>query len=290
MLDGAVLVVSAVEGVQSQTRVLMRALQRLSIPTLIFVNKIDRAGADDERVLRAISERLTSSIAAMGSSREPGTSAADFEAFDADDPAFLARLAELLGERDDEVMAAYIESSIEDATSAGCVGRTNEACARASGLLRRGSYRRRRRAAAERNRDAAPTLCRRPRRPGLRNVFKIERGARGEKFAYVRLFAGTIFHPRPVAVRRRPEDKVTAIAVFERGPAVQRPRVSAGAVAKLWGLTGARIGDAVGEPARDGAVAQFPPPTLESVVDRRTIRRRPSGCERRSRSSRSRTH
>src|SRR6266702_7715491 len=52
VLDGAVLVISAVEGVQPQTRVLMRALQRLSVPTLIFVNKIDRAGADDGRVLR----------------------------------------------------------------------------------------------------------------------------------------------------------------------------------------------------------------------------------------------
>src|SRR3989337_1173718 len=54
VLDGAVLVISAVEGVQAQTRVLMRTLQRLHIPTLIFVNKIDRGGADGERVLEAI--------------------------------------------------------------------------------------------------------------------------------------------------------------------------------------------------------------------------------------------
>src|SRR5512133_2278186 len=59
VLDGAVLVVSAVEGVQPQTRVLMRALRRLAIPTLIFVNKIDRAGADDRRVLEAIARRLS---------------------------------------------------------------------------------------------------------------------------------------------------------------------------------------------------------------------------------------
>src|SRR3954469_432956 len=59
VLDGAVLVVSAVEGVQAQTRVLMRALQRLAIPTLIFVNKTDRRGADPERVLRELRERLT---------------------------------------------------------------------------------------------------------------------------------------------------------------------------------------------------------------------------------------
>src|SRR4249919_1466894 len=52
VLDGAVLVISAVEGVQSQTRVLMRTLQRLHIPALIFVNKIDRRGADIERVMQ----------------------------------------------------------------------------------------------------------------------------------------------------------------------------------------------------------------------------------------------
>src|SRR6185295_5654187 len=59
VLDGAVLMISAVEGMQPQTRILMRALRRLRVPTLMFVNKIDRRGAGYERPLRAISERLT---------------------------------------------------------------------------------------------------------------------------------------------------------------------------------------------------------------------------------------
>ena len=59
VLDGAVLVLSAVEGVQSQTIVLMRALQRLRVPTALFVNKIDRVGADPDRVIEAIQTRLT---------------------------------------------------------------------------------------------------------------------------------------------------------------------------------------------------------------------------------------
>src|SRR3712207_9378873 len=50
VLDGVVLVVSAVEGVQSQTRVLMRALKRLRIPTLLFVNKVDRVRSEERRV------------------------------------------------------------------------------------------------------------------------------------------------------------------------------------------------------------------------------------------------
>src|SRR6266536_3020305 len=72
VLDGAVLVLSAVEGVQAQTRVLMRALQRLQIPTLMFINKIDRAGAHDERVLQAISERLSTAVVSVGTAHALG--------------------------------------------------------------------------------------------------------------------------------------------------------------------------------------------------------------------------
>src|SRR6476659_356333 len=62
VLDGAVLVISAVEGVQAQTRILMRTLQRLRIPTLLYVNKIDRRGARDDGVLDEIRTRLTDAI------------------------------------------------------------------------------------------------------------------------------------------------------------------------------------------------------------------------------------
>src|SRR2546427_950677 len=99
VLDGAVLVISAVEGVQSQTRVLMRTLQRLRIPTLIFVNKIDRGGAQYEAVLRGISEKLTPAIIAMGSARDLGTRRGDFAPYGAADSAFAARLADVLAER-----------------------------------------------------------------------------------------------------------------------------------------------------------------------------------------------
>jgi ribosomal protection tetracycline resistance protein len=88
-------------------------------------------------------------------------------------------------------------------------------------------------------------------------VFKVERGAAGEKVALVRLRSGT------VRVRSRlGEEKVTAISVFgsERRDAVQ-----AGQIARVWGLDGVRIGDTFGD---DGAAEHhFAPPTLETVVD-----------------------
>src|ERR687889_24545 len=73
VLDGAILVVSAVEGVQPQTPLLFRALQRLHVPTLIFVNKIDRAGADADAVLAAMARRLSPGVVPMGRVRDAGT-------------------------------------------------------------------------------------------------------------------------------------------------------------------------------------------------------------------------
>src|SRR5881275_717077 len=105
VLDGAVLVVSAVEGVQSQTRLLMRALQRLRVPTLIFVNKIDRQGAAYDRTLQAITERLTTAVVAMGSTHGLGTPSAFFTPFRCTDAAFSASLAAVLAERDDALLA-----------------------------------------------------------------------------------------------------------------------------------------------------------------------------------------
>src|ERR1700685_943176 len=88
VLDGAVLVISAVEGVQPQTRILMRALQRLSVPAVMFVNKIDRRGAGYDRLLRDISRRLSPAVVAMGAVHELGTRAAGFTAWDGSDAGF----------------------------------------------------------------------------------------------------------------------------------------------------------------------------------------------------------
>lgn len=61
-LDAAVLILSAVEGVQPQTRVLFRAFERAGIPVLLFINKMDRMGADAQRVIRRARQLLSPCI------------------------------------------------------------------------------------------------------------------------------------------------------------------------------------------------------------------------------------
>jgi ribosomal protection tetracycline resistance protein len=268
VLDGAVLVVSAVEGVQSQTRVLMRALKRLRIPTLLFVNKIDRRGADPERVLGEISDRLKLSAVAMGSVRREGTREAAGISHADDDPQFETLLVDVLAEHDDALLAAYVDDertlSMRQLREALAV-QTKEAVvhpvfygsaitgAGVDGLMTGLT-------------ELLPAVPGDPGAPVSGSVFKIERGPAGDKIAYVRVFSGVVNVRDRVHFGRDGEGKVTAIAVFDHGTAVQRPAACAGEIAKLWGLKDVQIGDRIGDAAGRELHHQFLPPTLESVV------------------------
>jgi ribosomal protection tetracycline resistance protein len=239
VLDGAVLVISAVEGVQSQTPLLMRALQRLGVPTLIFVNKLDRVGADPDRVLEEISARLTPAIAPMGDR---------------------AKLAEVLADRDDSLLAEYVEGDglPDRRLREELAAQTGRALVHPVfvGSARTGEGVDQLMAGIA---ELLPASTGDAEGPASGSVFKIERGPSGEKIAYVRMFSGAV-HAR----ERLNDEKVTAISVFDAGDAEQRASVSAGEIAKLWGLGSIQIGDRIGEapPQR----REFAPPTLEAVV------------------------
>jgi ribosomal protection tetracycline resistance protein len=267
VLDGAVLVISAVEGVQAQTRILMRALRRLAIPTLIFVNKIDRAGADCARVLTQIADRLTPRAVAMGAVQGEGTPAAAFAAYGGADPAFPAVLAEVLADRSDAVLAAVVDgtplpygrlraelaaqvhsaavhpvffgSAITGAGSADLIAGLRE-------LL-----------------SPAPAD---PEGPLSAMVFKVERGPAGEKIAFTRVFSGTIRARDRVAFGAGREGKVTAIRVFGADGEAPAPRVQAGQIARIAGLAEIRVGDVIGARPPGAREHRFAPPALETVV------------------------
>jgi ribosomal protection tetracycline resistance protein len=267
VLDGAVLVVSAVEGVQPQTRILMRALQRLRVPTLIFVNKIDRRGADEQRVLSALAERLTPAIVPMGTVHEAGTRVAHVAPWSEDDTASNVRAASVLAERDDALLAAYVE---DEARVSHAVLRTQLAAQTRQAFVHPVFFGSALTGAGVGEltagiADLLPADGGDVDGPVAGTVFKIERGPAGEKIAYVRLFSGAVSTRDRVRLAAGLEQKVTAVAVFDRGSRVRRTRVRAGEIAKLWGLSEIRIGDAIGT-SRDAHEHHFAPPSLETVV------------------------
>ncbi|MFL5528000.1 MAG: GTP-binding protein, partial [Gemmatimonadaceae bacterium] len=59
VLDGAVTLLDSVAGVEPQTETVWRQADRYRVPRLIFANKMDRVGADFDRCMRMIKDRLT---------------------------------------------------------------------------------------------------------------------------------------------------------------------------------------------------------------------------------------
>src|SRR4051812_30832303 len=60
VLDGAIVIFSAVEGVEAQSETVWRQATKYDVPRLCFINKMDRIGAEFERVFNEIHERLES--------------------------------------------------------------------------------------------------------------------------------------------------------------------------------------------------------------------------------------
>ena len=256
VLDGAVLVVSAVEGVQPQTPLLFRALQRLHVPTLIFVNKIDRAGADPDRVLMEMRRRLAPGVVPMGPPVVKSDTQLD------------ALLTESLAEHDEAILRAFVgEAPLTDVELRRALGEQTRrgwihpvffgSAAKGIGIeaLLAGVDELLSGTRGDPDADVSG------------RVFKIERTPAGERVAFVRLFAGTLRPRQRVRIGGGEDAKPTSIKVFAPTGAPRRDALTPGEMATVRGLGTVRVGDAIGEPPPGEAVtARFPRPALEAVV------------------------
>ena len=271
VLDGAVLVVSAVEGIQAQTRALIRIMERLGIPFLVFVNKIDRSGASAS--LAALREGLAGDAIALDEPVGLGSRAASV--LPRRGPAFADELADRLSLLDESVLAAYVDGSppsepdlLEALARATATGRMHPVVfgAALTGvgvadvLAAIATY--------------LPAAGGSPTDPLQASVFKIERDAGGHPLAYVRMRAGTLASRDDVVRHHRcPDGSVVAVpgraqrvATYAAGSATtDRPAV-AGDIATVVGLPDAEIGDQLGRWDPAYGLRLFPPPGLESVV------------------------
>ncbi|MGW2340801.1 GTP-binding protein [Streptomyces sp. NPDC001661] len=270
VLDGAVLVVSAVEGVQAQTRVLMRTLRRLRIPTVVFVNKVDRGGARESALLDDLRHKLAPAMIPMNTvAHGLGGRDAHCVPCAAGDAAHRARLVDVLSARDDALLEAYVKDE-ESVTYGRLRDVLAEQTARAeahpvyfgSAMTGAGVD-----ALVDGITRLLPTAEERPQLPLSARVFKVDRGPAGEKIAYARVFTGTLRVRERLALPGGGEDRVTAVRVFADGADTPRPEAGPGQVARLWGLGGVRVGDDLGEPQVPVKEHHFAPPTLETVVD-----------------------
>lgn len=262
VLDGAVLVVSAVEGVQSQTVILWRALRRLQVPALLFLNKVDRAGADPVRVLDEIRTRLEPNALALTEVVDPGTSTARTRPIRLDSASVIEQLAEL----DERTLRRWADGralapSEAIRTARQLVGRRELAPVLAGSALTGAGVG-----------DLARALTRylpRANHNGATDpggvVFKIDHDDRG-KHVYVRMRSGTVSVRDRLTLSERAPQRVTDMRVSMPGGLERARTARAGQIAVLDGLQAARIGDTFGA-ARPAGEARFAPALEEAVVE-----------------------
>ncbi|CDZ57213.1 GTP-binding protein [Neorhizobium galegae] len=273
LLDAAVVVISAVEGVQAQTRVLVRALQRLAVPFVFFINKVDRVGAQYDLVLEDIARQLAVRPIAMSAVIDPGSKLVQVETPDPLADPFFTVLTETLADNDDALLRDYVTApdrltaerlgnSLVDQVARGLVHPAFAGAAMTGAGLS---------ALTSAIATLLPSRALDPDGPIEGKIFKIERGWGGEKLSYMHLTSGTVQLRQYLDLPKGPA-RVTGIQIFEAGGTHPVTSFHAGQIARINGLAGARIGDAVGGDLLSGGRPHFAPPTLET----RVLARRPS--------------
>lgn len=267
VLDGAILVISAVEGVQAQTKILMRTLQKLNIPTILFVNKIDRRGANSEKVVKQIKTILSNEAFPFYSVLNEGTKEARIIEYKSYDDCI-----ERLAPYNESLLESYVNNEIVTDTmlreelikqiaqanvypiffgSAMTGIGVSELLENISTLL------------------PANNLSQDEKLSGI--VFKIEREPSGEKIAYVRVFSGNLHVRKHVDIQRDQslphKEKIKKMCIFHNGDAVQTSTVPSGEFCKVWGLSDIKIGDIIGARTDYIKDIHFAEPQMEAAID-----------------------
>ncbi len=98
IMDYAIIIISAVEGVQSHTETVWELLKKYQIPVFFFINKIDRLGSDIARVMEELRDNLTEDVVLFPSSLEGGLN---------------EEIIEFIAERDDQLLVRYLAGNYD---------------------------------------------------------------------------------------------------------------------------------------------------------------------------------
>ena len=253
VLDYAILVISGPDGVQGHTRTLWKLLERYEIPTFIFVNKMDQAGAVKEQVLAGIKRKLSSQIIDMSTDKE--------------------ELLEEMAMTDETAMERYLEEGdIPDAWIPGLIRKRKMfPCYFGSALKLEG---------VKEFLDAFVNLT-----EGITEdeenvfgdqnevfgakVFKITRDDQGNRLTHVKVTSGVLKVKETLTGTTKKgenwEEKVNQIRLYSGEKYGLSDKAKKGMVCALTGLSGTYPGEGL------GAEADSYEPTLEAVLNYQVI-------------------
>lgn len=258
-LDGAVLVLSAVEGVQAHTLLLWEALRRMDLPVLLVINKIDRAGSRVADVLDQIGRELTAACLPVQRAEGEGDAVCAVRPRTFADPAFREEALLAAAEADPALEDAYLEGrQVDDETLENALTRAARAGKLTPVLLASAKLGVGMRELMDGIVRFLPPADTRENTPLSGVVFAIEHDPVMGKAAHVRLFGGQLRNRDAVPVLGRSEmEKITQIRRISGSRATDAGVLRGGEIGALYGLPSIRAGDILGaqERRRPGRLA-----------------------------------
>lgn len=234
VMDYAIMIISAVEGVEGHTETVWQLLRKHNIPTFFFINKIDREGADPARVLEDIHANLSVDVCNITSTLHHG------EMNDG--------LIEFIAERDETLFTKYLDTGYDEDLWLEAGKRLMKQSkffpsAYGSALKDEGiaEFLDQLDLLTETNYEKQDSFAAR--------VYKIRYDKNGNRVTFIKVLSGTL-HVRDEINYGDPDnstlEKVTQLRIYNGENFEQINKVQAGEIAAVVGLSTASIGDRLG--------------------------------------------
>lgn len=237
VLDAAVLLISAADGVQSHTRTLWKLLESYQVPVFLFVNKMDQPGADQEKILAGIQNQLSGNC--VDFTPLVGTAATESKgaALEAD----MQEAMEAVAICDEELLNSFLTDGriSQEQLREKIAERKVFPCLFGSALRLQGIE-----ALLSAIEAYAPEKTY-PEAFGAR-VFKVTRDSQGSRLTHMKITGGTLKAKMELTCAEDKTEKVNQIRIYsgERFEAVNE--AAAGSVCAVTGLLGTMAGQGLG--------------------------------------------
>ncbi|MFD1040660.1 GTP-binding protein [Virgibacillus byunsanensis] len=255
VMDYAIVIISAVEGVEGHTETVWQLLQKHEVPTFFFINKTDREGANVEEVLDEIRSNVTENICDLTQSFSEGE--------------MKEELVEFLAERDETLFDTYMESGYDKDLWLHTLKRLiaeNKLYAASSGSALKDTGVK----SFFEKLDQLTETSYNDDEDFAGQVYKIRYDNSGNRITFVKSFSGTIAVRNMLSYgneKNRNSEKVTQLRVYHGEDYTQVDQVSAGELFAIVGLSKASVGDGVGEYAEKVQYEMMPMLKSKIVFD-----------------------
>lgn len=250
VMDYAIMIISAVDGIEGHTETVWELLQKYKVPVFFFINKTDREGANSRQVLKEIQTNFSQNTCDVTLDFQNGQMSES--------------LIEFIAERDEELLTLYLDSGYDESLWLERLQYMIAAnlifpCANGSALQDTGILE------FLHQLDLLTVSAYQKDKAFGARIYKIRHDENGNRICFLKAFSGTLqVRDKLIYGPKRLEEKVSQIRMYNGKKFQSVEQAVAGELFAIAGLSEASIGDTIGVYSDNTQSEVFP--TLKSTV------------------------